>query len=201
MVGPVTLHFRGADIFNATVARLLALGMGGAKQVILKGCSAGGLAVYLHCDLFADMLAAAGSAARVVCMPDAGFFRMDYDTAAGAPLYTPEQRWVFENQGVVQMDAGCVAAHAASNDTWRCFFAEANLPHITTPLFVTQDLVDSWQMANVLALPCDMDASGKNPCNATYLGVVEDFRASMKAAYAPLIGSATNGGYLSTCYQ
>ena len=200
-VGAVTLHFRGADIFNATVARLLALGMGSAKEIILKGCSAGGLAVYLHCDLFAEMLRAAGSSARVVCMPDAGFFRMDYDTVAGKPLYTPEQQWVFEAQGVVQMDAGCVAAHVAKNDTWRCFFAEANLPHITTPLFVTQDLVDSWQMANVLALPCDMNANGKNPCNASYLAAVERFRTSMLAAYAPLVSSQTNGGFLSTCYQ
>lgn len=201
VVGDVTLHFRGADIFNATFNRLLALGMGAAKEVILKGCSAGGLAVYLHCDLFAAMLRAAGSAARVVCMPDAGFFRMDYDTVAGAPHYTPEQQWVFEAQGVVQMDAGCVAAHAGSNDTWRCFFAEANLPFITTPLFVTQDLVDSWQMANVLALPCGMDANGKDPCNATYLAAVQKFRDSMVTAYAPLVGSSTNGGFLSTCYQ
>ncbi len=170
--------------------------------MILKGCSAGGLAVYLHCDLFAEMLAATGSKARVVCMPDAGFFRMDYDTFAGPAKYTPEQQWVYAYQGVTQMDAGCVAAHAATNDTWRCFFAEANLPFITTPLFATQDLVDSWQMGNILDLPCNLDAaSGPNACNATELSAVSEYRASMLAALAPLTNSPNNGGYLSACYQ
>jgi hypothetical protein len=193
------LHFSGAFIFNATFARLLKLGLGDAEEIILKGCSAGGLAVYLHCDTFAAMLAAAGSKARVVCMPDAGFFRMDYPTFANVPHYTPEQQWVYTYQGVTLLDASCVAAHAATNDTWRCFFSEATLPFITTPLFVTQDLVDSWQMANVLALPCSLGKAGA--CNATELAAVSAFRASMLKAYAPLIASPTNGGYLSACYQ
>lgn len=119
------------------------------------------------------------------------------------------------------LNAGCVAAHAATNDTWRCFFAEATLPFITTPLFVTQDLVDSWQMAvrlthphkpqnpnlttphthrqNILRLPCDLGKAGS--CNATVLAAVSAFRSSMVAAYAPLTSSRTNGGYLSTCLQ
>ena len=70
--GGVTLHFSGAFIFNATIAALLKAGLSSATSVILKGCSAGGLGVYLHCDLFSEMLAAAGVAAKVVCMPDAG---------------------------------------------------------------------------------------------------------------------------------
>jgi hypothetical protein len=114
-------------------------------------------------------------------MPDAGYFRMDTDTFAGAPLYTPEQQWVYSYQGVTLLDAGCVAVHAATNDTWRCFFAEATLPFITTPLFVTQDLVDSWQMANILRLPCDLGKPGS--CNSTVLAAVSAFRASMVAAY------------------
>ena len=38
-------------------------------------------------------------------------------------------------------------------------------------------------------------------CNSTYLEIIEEFRESMIKAYAPLINSPTNGGYLSTCYQ
>ena len=195
------LQFSGAFIFNATFERLLSLGLGSATEVILKGCSAGGLAVYLHCDLFADMLAATGSKARVVCMPDAGFFRMNYDTFAGKAVYTPEQQWVYSYQNVTQMDAGCVAART-SNETWQCFFAEENLPFISTPLFVTQDLVDSWQMGNILDIPCNLNAaSGPSACNSTEISAVHDYRASMLAALAPLTSSPTNGGYLSACYQ
>jgi hypothetical protein len=127
---------------------------------------------------------------------------MDYNDYAGAPLYTPEQQWVYTYQDVVQMDAGCVAAHTTTNDTWRCFFAEANLPYITTPLFVTQDLVDSWQMSNVLRIPCNLRATtGPTVCNSTELAAISAFRASMLAAYKPLLTSPVNGGYLSACYQ
>ncbi len=53
-------------------------------------------------------------------------------------------------------------------------------------------------MANVLALPCNM---GRMQCNATFLAIIEQFRQSMIQAYAPLLSSPTNGGYLSACYQ
>ena len=177
--------------------------MGAAKEIILKGCSAGGLAVYLHCDLFADLMREAGSAARVTCMPDAGFFRYDINTTAGQPLYTPQEEWVYYAQGVVQMDKGCVAAHAATNDTWQCFFAENNLPYITTPLFVTQDLVDSWQMANVLALGCNPNAAAGAPsaCSAAQLADMQAFRQDMLDKFAPLVANPANGGFLSACYQ
>ena len=203
VVNGVTLHFAGAHIFNATIARLLALGMGAAQESILKGCSAGGLAVYLHCDLFADMMREAGSAARVTCMPDAGYFRYGVNTTAGQPLYTPQEEWVYYAQGVVQMDKGCVAAHAATNDTWQCFFAENNLPYITTPLFVTQDLVDSWQMANVLALGCNPNAAAGAPsaCSAAQLADMQAFRQDMLDKFAPLVANPANGGFLSACYQ
>ena len=46
------LHFAGAAIFNATVARLLDLGLADATEVILKGCSAGGLTIYLNTHMF-----------------------------------------------------------------------------------------------------------------------------------------------------
>ena len=117
-----TLFFRGAAIFNASVEHLLTVGLAAAEEVVLKGCSAGGLAVFLHCDFFAGMLRAAGVRARVTCMPDAGFFR-DHVTFAGAPLYTPQQQWVFSAMNATQVDAGCLAAHVGA-DAWKCFFAE-----------------------------------------------------------------------------
>ena len=63
----VTLHFRGARVFEAMIANITAprsaggKGMGGAAEAILAGCSAGGLGVYLHCDAFAGLLAEANA--------------------------------------------------------------------------------------------------------------------------------------------
>ena len=100
------------------------------------------------------------------------------------------------------MDSGCVAAHAASNDTWKCFFAEENLPYITTPLFATQDMVDSWQMSNILKLPCNPTASsGASVCNSTYLADMQAFRDDMLAKLQPLASNPANGGFLSACVQ
>ena len=65
------LYFRGAAIFDASVDALLAAGMAGATDIILKGCSAGGLATFLHADYFVERMRARAPGARVVAMPDA----------------------------------------------------------------------------------------------------------------------------------
>ena len=65
----VDLFFRGASIFDASVEAALALGMQSATNIILKGCSAGGLAAWLHADYFAERMAAVVPQARVVTVP------------------------------------------------------------------------------------------------------------------------------------
>ena len=50
------IYFAGGAILDATIATLLGQGMATAKQVVLKGCSAGGLATYLHADYVKSLL-------------------------------------------------------------------------------------------------------------------------------------------------
>ncbi|KAJ1412442.1 Pectinacetylesterase/NOTUM [Sesbania bispinosa] len=69
-VDPKTkLYFRGARIFVAVIEELLAKGMKNAKNAILSGCSAGGLAAILNCDRFKALLPAGTT---VKCVSDAG---------------------------------------------------------------------------------------------------------------------------------
>ncbi|KAK6129828.1 hypothetical protein DH2020_036414 [Rehmannia glutinosa] len=71
-VDPATkLYYRGARIFVAIMEDLLAKGMKNAKNAILSGCSAGGLASILHCDRFKSLLPIG---TKVKCFADAGFF-------------------------------------------------------------------------------------------------------------------------------
>ena len=49
----------------------MAKGMRQAKQALLSGCSAGGLAVILRCDDFGKLFP---PSTRVKCLSDAGFF-------------------------------------------------------------------------------------------------------------------------------
>ena len=97
------LHFRGKHILEAGISDLLrARGLARATDVVVSGCSAGGLAAFLHCERFAERVRAEGNAAaKVVCMPDSGLFR-DYQgcTTPGlcdGPHYHDRLVWVFES--------------------------------------------------------------------------------------------------------
>jgi len=70
------LHLRGQRIWQAVIENLLENGMEKAQQALLTGCSAGGLATFIHCDQFRDLLP---RSAQLKCMADAGFFLDSYD--------------------------------------------------------------------------------------------------------------------------
>ena len=44
------LHYRGSVIVEQTIAAMLRMGLASAQRLIITGCSAGGIAVYLHID-------------------------------------------------------------------------------------------------------------------------------------------------------
>lgn len=64
-------YFRGQRIWDATIRHLLSIGMASADKVLLTGCSAGGLAVILHCDEFQAFFP---PTTAVKCLADAGLF-------------------------------------------------------------------------------------------------------------------------------
>jgi len=67
-----TLYFRGQKIWKAVLNQLISKeGLGLARMALLSGCSAGGLATFLHCDDFAKSLP---NARIVKCLSDAGLF-------------------------------------------------------------------------------------------------------------------------------
>jgi O-palmitoleoyl-L-serine hydrolase len=70
--------------------------MASAKQVVLKGCSAGGLATYLHADYFGSKLS---PSTRFVAAPGAGFF-LDAPSITGDYLYTPNYEYIYTMQNV-----------------------------------------------------------------------------------------------------
>ena len=69
----VTMHFRGLAVLEAVRRDLIKNGMGAATDVVVGGCSAGGLAVFLHCDEWADALHAVAPTMNVVCLADSGW--------------------------------------------------------------------------------------------------------------------------------
>ena len=98
-----TLHFRGAAILRAVQETLLgpAYGLAEASDVVISGCSAGGLATYMQCDRCAERLAQHGSP-KVRCLSDSGLFLDVQDDFAASDAAA------FENPGA------CAAYHPDS---------------------------------------------------------------------------------------
>ena len=134
-----TLHFRGKTIREENLKTLMDTkyggGLGAATDVVISGCSAGGLATYLHADSWCDAL----PHAKCVALPDSGFF-LDYQNPKVAPTpggdyralntvpgdYHRGLQWVYEIQNATAgINEDCVAAHqSGEGDAWTCMFAE-----------------------------------------------------------------------------
>ena len=66
----VTLHFKGFSILKAVLDSLMTKGLNASTEVILTGCSAGGLATYLHADFVKQAIP---QTAKYHAIPDAGY--------------------------------------------------------------------------------------------------------------------------------
>merc|ERR1712216_851935 len=123
-VSGTVLHYRGRAILDAEIRSLLVeRGMNKATDVVVSGCSAGGLATFLHCDHWADAIKkATKGVAKVACMPDSGFF-LDEDRA---PQYGSNMRNVyrFQESSAAGLNAACVAARKSTSDPEKCILAQ-----------------------------------------------------------------------------
>ena len=127
--------------------------------MLLTGCSAGGLATYLHADhVGAHLRKAAPALRRFKAAPDAGFFLMQ-PNAEGLPVYPDQMREIFRlSNASGGVNAACIAAQKEGEE-FRCNFAENNYPHLfstfdtdglDTGIFVINSALDSYQTSCIL---------------------------------------------------
>lgn len=190
------LHYRGRPILQAMRNALAAQGMMLATDIVISGCSAGGLATFLH----ADAWAAAFPRARSVALPDSGFFvDADYPHAnvsrpghsgVGLPpgQYHTGMVWVYHAMNAsFGVNAACVSHYKALGlDDSACMFAEHTAPHVATPMFVLNSQYDSWQTANILG--------SKDPTAINAFG--QTFRQRMANALGP-----QHSGFIDSCFH
>ncbi|KAI3808805.1 hypothetical protein L1987_24766 [Smallanthus sonchifolius] len=106
---------------------------------LLSGCSAGGLASYLHCNNFSSYLP---NTTAVKCLGDAGFFLDSPDIN----MYHT-QRTFFQHLVTLQ-----------------CIFPQYLLKYITPPLFILNSAYDVYQFHHIL-VPPSADLRGRwNHC-------------------------------------
>ena len=221
---PKPLYFRGRRILDAVLDTLAAKhGLTNATDVLLTGCSAGGLATYLHTDYVGKRLATiAPRLARYKAAPISGFF-LRHANIYRAQVYPTEMKYIFEmSNASYGVNAACVAAQPPESK-WECNFAESAFAFTVAPIFPLNSALDSWQTACIFAsaipdgFPAQNNtdngecnaldgwtacAADPEKCNAsgieTMNGYMQDFASIMK-------GKATyfrpgNGAFIHSCH-
>jgi hypothetical protein len=201
----LSLHFRGRYILQAVLEDLQAtLRIGRAREVLLKGCSAGGMATVLHADAVGAQLAAwaagAGTALRYAAAPGAGLF-LDQAAYNSSLSFSGLLLWGLRAQNASgSLGAACLRAHAAAGDGELCYLAPHALPYVATPLFLSNSLTDSCALDYLMELGCDARVAGN--CSSSQLAYVAQYRANMLGVVAPVLaaGRGRHGAYLQACW-
>ncbi|KAI3901336.1 hypothetical protein MKW92_024651 [Papaver armeniacum] len=158
------LYFRGQRIWKAIILDLLPKGLNVAEKALLSGCSAGGLATYLHCDDFTSFLP---KNATTKCMSDAGVFLdiMDFQLNYTAreffqkvvALHGAEQ---FLNENCTSSCENRTSSSENCTSSYQCFFPQYALPYVKTPYFILNTFYDDYQIGHHLVPPYT-DPKGK----------------------------------------
>ena len=153
LVDGVNLWFRGKFNLESLIAELKLGDMKNAEEVMLSGCSAGGLSVYLQADNIAKLLPP--SVKRYGVAPDDGWF-LEHPNVNGTNVYPDQMKEIFTisnaREGVNQE---CVK-NQANGEEWKCAFTEHSFRYTESPVFVMNSAYDSWQFG------CEESRFGKS---------------------------------------
>lgn len=200
--GTSLLYFRGQKIWQAIILDLLPKGLSHAKQALLSGCSAGGLATFLHCDNFTKFLP---RNATVKCLSDAGFF-LDATDIRMNHTFRSFYDDLITLQGVEQnLDKNCTSLVTYPQ---QCFFPQYALRYIKTPYFILNTAYDVYQFHHIL-VPPSADPRGhwnrcKNnitACSEHQIQILQDYRKQMVIALYPFYrNSRSVGMFINSCF-
>ncbi|KAK6290450.1 hypothetical protein POUND7_001991 [Theobroma cacao] len=209
------LFFRGQLIWEAFTDELLSLGLSNAKQALLSGCSAGGLATLIHCDDFRDHLP---KDATVKCLADAGFF-LDEPDILGQRTMRAFYHDVVQLQLVmvilttgikilrVQQKVCTRIVSEEWNHLRQCFFPQEIVKNVRTPLFIVNPAYDFWQIQHIL-VPDASDPHGYwsrcrlniQNCNSSQIETLQGFRNSLLKALSELQQNEEVGMFINSCF-
>ena len=184
LYGNRKLYLRGRHNLEGTIQHLLQYrGLDDATEVIVGGCSAGAMAVFLHLDRIAGLL----PKARVGGLSDSGYYLFE-------PTSTPgwaEPEVAFHNfSGLLNRE--CVAAQPAGAG-WRCLQTDISAPYLKTPLFAMQSRFDINQLSYS---PCHSIPASK----ATYGDCVNAYGANLTESIRRwLAHTLHHGAFIDGC--
>ncbi|XP_042431212.1 pectin acetylesterase 5-like isoform X2 [Zingiber officinale] len=193
------LFFRGQRIWEAIMGELLQKGLANSKQALLTGCSAGGLATFIHCDDFRALLP---NVATVKCFADAGFFLNEKDIS-GKRFIQSLYSDVVQLQDVGNKFPDCVSRMEPS----QCFFAEEIIKSVTTPFFILNAAYDFWQIRYIL-VPAESDPEKAwlrckqsiQHCDSNQLQTLQGFRNAMLSSLSEFKQKKNGGMFIDSCF-
>ena len=130
------------------VRELIGMGLGDAKQVLLTGTSAGGVAAMLQADNVRAMLPTTVEKFKAISF--AGWFRTNAAACKDATRcpWPVAMKHAFTMQDMRGSDddqeKACLRKHG-----WRCVHSGLAARRVKAPLFVVQSALDSWSLANI----------------------------------------------------
>ncbi|EGD72141.1 hypothetical protein PTSG_00161 [Salpingoeca rosetta] len=161
------VYFRGHRIVDAVLKSLMAKGLSSATDVLLTGCSAGGLATYLHADYVHDQLQQSVSTLKTFkALSISGFFLL-HDTVEGKPVYPNQMNTIFLLSNATHgVNDKCIASKPSFLQ-WQCNFAADTYQVIESPFFVLNSAFDSWQTACIYTSePVPPNSTDNGHCGA-----------------------------------
>lgn len=174
------LYFHGLPIREAVVASLRAnYGFSDATDLVIGGCSAGGLAAYLHVDWYAQQVPKANARG----LPDSGFFLDGNYTRDGKPDY----EWRMSNLYQFMNSSASLIPACNAKLGYSCLFAYHILPFIQTPVFALNSEYDA-TMGNGQCGHSGIifnwgNATSVNLCGGYVSGLVKELLAAPSAAF------------------
>lgn len=220
------LYFRGRRIIDTVLSYLTENhNLGAAENVLLTGCSAGGLATYLHTDYVGDTLKAqVSSLKKYKAASISGFFLL-HNTVEDKPVYPTEMKYIFNLANSTHgVNDACIAAQQPG-DEWKCNFAEEAYAHTHSPTFPLNSALDSWQTGciytselapgfpnqngtenGVCGAAGNWSSCSRNPesCNQKEMKVmnqyIADFETKMNVNGAATYNKPGNGAFIHSCH-
>lgn len=185
------LYYRGSRLVTAAIHEFLTnstVNLGAATDIVIGGCSAGGVSTFLHADDWANAV----PTARVTALPDSGFV-ISYGQDTYNHNFTAQMMTLLElGNGTHTLPSACLAAQATTGgDPRSCVMAETAALTMATPAFVLNSQYDQWQSQNLL--------TNTSNDNINLLGSLIRSRVN-----ASLLGPNTNphhGVILDACYH
>ena len=224
----VPIYYRGRRNVDAVLATLVKeYNFGKAKNVLLTGCSAGGLATYLHTDyIHARVKELVGSSLSAFkSAPLSGFF-LNHPNVVDDEVYTTMIKHLFEiSNASYGVNDNCIAATATA-DQWQCNFAEAAYAYVDAPIFALNSALDAWQTDCIYTATLDPGfplsrhdnlehahcgsvpgwkecAKELGKCNSTQMVAMDQYMTDFKTkmSKAKTFTADGNGAFIYSCHK